>query len=510
MSDFALEIEHLSAAAQNGASVQNLTLRIKKGGLFAALGDADGGCSVLFDALIGRIPTEQGVVYIDGEEARVRRPAAARRLGLGWIAREGGLADEHTVLEHLTLLPNLRGSKKTILEAAEKTCADWDLDVELDTRAKDLTLGARFRGEMLREILGQSDVILIEDASFSLTPLEMRYMEKIWRRIAKQGKTIVLFTRFPQIAMMADQCAVLRRGSCKEMADPKDAGIAKLEESMYGGPKPAPAEKREIAPGSVVLEARDLKADAPYDGCSPIKRVSFEARSGEITVICGQRGSGKSTLALALAGMIPCEEGRVRLKGKELTRASVYDRIRAGIGFAPGAGMDFGLSRELTLSGNMALRSYRDTTIQEGGLLRFSYIRRGAEIILEKMNTGLGESLAAGMDDLKPEEKQKAALAREISRNPDALIALNPTRDMNAWEKKRIAGMLLAVRSGRQAVLLLTEDIEEALSLADRLLVMHRGEIVGEFDPRLTTAQEIGMYMALGQRQDGEDEYDEE
>ncbi|MBR6186952.1 MAG: ATP-binding cassette domain-containing protein [Clostridia bacterium] len=509
MSEFALEIEHLSAADRNGAA-QNLTLRAAKGELFAVLGDADGGGSALFNALIGRLPMEQGAVYLNGGEVRVRHPSAARRAGLGWIAREGDLADEHTVLEHLTLLPGMGGSKRRVREKAEKACEEYALDVEMDVPAKEMTLGERFRGEMLREILGQADVILIEEPSFSLTPLEMKSMEKTWRQIAKQGRTILLFTRFPEIAMLADQCAVLRRGTCKDVANPKEKGIKGLEESMYGGPKPAKTEKREIAPGSVVLEVRDLKAKAPQSGMGPISRVSFEARSGEITVICGLKGSGKSALAFALAGLIPCEEGRVRLKGGDLTRATARERIQAGIGFAPGAQMQYGLSEDTTLAGNMALRSYRDTTVQEGGMLRFSYIRRGAAIILEKMNTGLGESLNAATEELKTEEKQKAALAREISRNPDVLIALNPVRDMNAWEKRRIWSMLLSVRSGRQAVLLLTEDIEEALALADRLLVMHRGEIVGVFDPHLTTAQEIGMYASQGRRQGGEEEYDEE
>ncbi len=427
---------------------------------------------------------------------------------MGWITEETILSEDLTIIQHMRLCPGGVGTGKKAQAAADKICEEYGFSACLDFPCGQIPAGDRLRGELVLELMREPQVLLFQEPTFRLTPLECLEMSKIWRQMAKKGQTVVVFTRSLEIAMLADRCSVMRKGNCKEPVDPLECGKQKLEEMMHGGPKPADPIKSDIAVGGVVLEVRDLTVEG--DQGETVRRVSFEARFSEITVICGLEGSGLEDLAFALAGMKPMKEGRIRIKGTNITKTGIRERLRSGIAFTPGAALDYGLSRAHTLAGNMVIRPNHDSELQDGGILRFGQIKRKAETVLEKMNNGLINTLFADTDELEPVDRQQAALAREIGRNPDVLIALHPTQGMNALETRHIWNQLLGVRKARQAVLLLTNDLDEAMSMADRLLIMHQGAIVGEFDPHLTSAQEVGLYLSGGRRQDGEEQFDDE
>jgi len=480
VSVYALEMDHRGSAPGEGVS-----LGIKKGAFLSALTASEDEAERLTGLLTGLIPTKKDELLLDGGAVRFRSPRDALNHGVGAVYRRGGLAGSMTLLRHLRLVSGLRGGRKRLLAEAQALAERWSIQTEWDIPASEMLSGDRFRGELLLLLLEDADILILEGPENRLTSLEMEELAALCRRLVKAGKSVLLVTSREETAALADEIKAL--GGNRE-----EGRLPKLN-------------RLDIAPGSVTLEARNVTLEGKKRGESVLRAVSLEARAGEITAVAGMPGSGIPYLAEAIAGIRPLTHGRIRLNGKEITALSPRERMRQGMAFAPG-GKNFGFLPGASPAESMALRRYGEARFQELGFLKKGEMGRFADALVDWSEY----PDAQDMDDLSPAQRQICALRRDMSQNPEILVALNPTAGMNAREAREIHQMLMSFRKSRRAVLILTEDIPEAYEIGDRIVVLRQGETVGEFEPGLTTLREIGLYMTGERFQGREEPFDEE
>ena len=477
-----MELTDIAKALPEAALPKAAAVRARRGEIHAVLAQ-EPLVSVLAGMLSGRCPVKGTEVLLAGSPVFLASPRKALRLGVGAVCRRDGLADNFSLLDQLRLTGGLPRSKKQAREQAEVLAGKYGLRCgDMDCPAGDLPSGERFRGELLRALLQGASVLVLEQPDERLSLLEMEETRGVLRRLADDGKTVLILSRRRDGFAWADEQTLL---------------------FPQNSPVPQPLPRKDIAVGSVALEARDLTVHGNRRGRYLLKNVSLEARTGEITAVVGLPDQGQAALAGALAGTVPLTKGRLRLDGRELTGLSPRERGRAGVGFAPGPGLDFGLALPFTVAENMALRR---TIAPLRGIRLKGYAEDllcGADALPEG---GVNQPAHA----LSRAEKQRIVLSREMAREPRALIALDPTRGLNEADARDIWLRLLDFRNSRRAALLITDDLEEALALAGRLLVLCRGEIVGEFDPALTTKRELGLYMTGERRQGREEPFDDD
>ncbi len=490
MSGYALELDLGSAAAWMGRAEGGVSLRVKRGEIHAVLTGSADETAALTEILTGQRRHAQGEFRVDGNPVRIASPKDALALGISAVYRRDGLADGLTLLEHYRLAAGVPGGKKKARIMAEAEAEKYGLKTEWSLPAAELSDVERFRGEMLRALAEESDILILEEPADRLPPLEMENLLPLLRRWTKENKSAVLITRRPETARMADACTSL-------------TGDRETEEAQL-----PPLVKKQIAAGSVILEIRNLTLEKQGREEPVLRGVSLEARAGEITAVLGLPGSGLEALASALAG-IEKASGRIRLNGKEITALSAPERMRAGISFSPGPDLGYGLTERASLPENAALRRYKDAAFRESGFLRRNEMRLYADQLLEKHSAFPAEE-AWTVSDMTRAEKQRVSLAREADWGPEVLIALKPTAGMSIADARDIRNRLLTVRNGRRAVLLLTEDLREAMTVGDRIVVLSQGTVTGEFEPQMTTERELGLYMAGNRQQNREEPFDDE
>jgi len=331
------------------------------------------------------------------------------------------------------------------------------------------------------------------------------------RNFAAEGKSILFIThKLNEIMAVADRCTVLRKGKCIGTVNVADTTKEELSKMMVGRDVSMQVEKKDIAVGSVVLEVRDITVPGKYKKKDAVKNVSFEVRAGEIVCLAGIEGNGQTEFVAALTGLEPMSKGRIRLNGKDITNTTIRERSRAGISHIPEDRHKHGLVLDYTLEENMVLQRYWEPAFQESGFIKRGAVRSYAERLIEEYDVRSGQGPITIARSMSGGNQQKAIVGREIDRGCDLLVAVQPTRGLDVGAIENIHRQIEAVRDSRKAVLLVSLELDEVMSLSDRILVMYEGEIVGEFDPKTTTVQELGLYMAGARRQGEEDVYDEE
>jgi len=309
---------------------------------------------------------------------------------------------------------------------------------------------------------------------------------------------------------VADRCTVLRKGKCIGTVDVANTTKEELSRMMVGRNVSTTVEKLDINPGSVVLEVRDITVAGKHKKKDAVKNVSFEVRAGEIVCLAGIEGNGQTEFVAALTGLEPMSKGRICLNGRDITSLNIHGRAQAGISHIPEDRHKHGLVLDYTLEENMVLQRYREKKFQESGFIKRNEVRKYANKLIEDYDVRSGQGAVTIVRSMSGGNQQKAIVAREIDRGCDLLVAVQPTRGLDVGAIENIHRQIAAVRDRRKAVLLVSLELDEVMSLSDRILVMYEGEIVGEFDPKNTTVQELGLYMAGARRQGEEEIFDEE
>ena len=506
MSEYVIEMLHITKIFPGIKANDDVTLQLKKGEIHALLGENGAGKSTLMSVLFGLYQPDGGIIKKDGQEVKISSPNDANALHIGMVHQHFKLVEVFSVLDNIILgAESVKHGFLQKKQAREKVMAlseKYGLRVDPDALVSDISVGMQQRVEILKMLYRDNDILIFDEPTAVLTPQEIDELMEIMRNFAKEGKSILFIThKLNEIMAVADRCTVLRKGKYVGTVNISETSKEELSRMMVGRSVSFAVDKKDIAVGSVVLEVRDVTVPGKHHKKDAVKNVSFEVRAGEIVCLAGIEGNGQTEFVSALTGLAPMSRGRIRMNGKDITNYSIRERAKAGVSHIPEDRHKHGLVLDYTLEENMVLQRYWEPAFQDGGFIKKGEVRRYAERLIEQYDVRSGQGPVTIARSMSGGNQQKAIVAREIDRGTDLLVAVQPTRGLDVGAIEYIHRQIVSVRDSRKAVLLVSLELDEVMNLSDRILVMYEGEIVGEFDPKTTTVQELGLYMAGARRQ---------
>ena len=505
-SPYAIEMLHITKRFPGIIANDDITLQLKKGEIHALLGENGAGKSTLMSVLFGLYQAEEGVIKKDGKEVQIKDPNDANDLGIGMVHQHFKLVECFSVLDNIILgvEPTSKGflQKK---EAREKVLAlskKYGLQVNPDALIEDITVGMQQRTEILKMLYRDNEILIFDEPTAVLTPQEIDELMQIMKNLAAEGKSILFIShKLAEIMAVADRCTVLRKGKYIGTVNTKDVTMEQLSAMMVGRNVNFHVEKKPANPGEVILDVQDMSVASKVHKNDAVKHVSFKVRAGEIVCIAGIDGNGQTELVYGLTGLEPLKTGHIYMNGNDITHASIRARSVDGMSHIPGDRHKHGLVLDYSLEYNMILQRYFEPEFTDkAGFLKRKPIREYADRLIDAYDVRSGQGAITAARAMSGGNQQKAIIAREIDKNPDLLIAVQPTRGLDVGAIEFVHSQLVAQRDAGKAVLLVSLELDEVMDVPDRILVMYEGEIVGELDPKATTQEELGLYMAGAKR----------
>lgn len=497
-----IEMNHITKKFGDFKALDDVTLHIEKGEIHALLGENGAGKSTLMSVLFGLYQPEEGEIYINGKKEDINNPNIANDLGIGMVHQHFKLVHNFTVLENIVLghetvnagFLKMTEARKKVVELSE----NYKFNINPDAYISDITVGMQQKVEILKMLYCDNDILIFDEPTAVLTPQEIDELMEIMKQMAKEGKSIVFIThKLNEIKAVADRCSVLRKGKYIGTVDVKSTSKEEMSEMMVGRKVNLNVDKKEQQAGDTVLEVKNLTIkDQIHAGKNAVSNVSFTARKGEIVTIAGIDGNGQSELVYGITGLIHVESGQIILNGKDITNESIRKRCLDGMAHIPEDRHKFGLVLDYTLAQNLVLQTYYDDRFQKNGFIKFDEISKYAKKLIEQYDVRSGQGEESIVRGMSGGNQQKAIIARELDRDPDIVIAVQPVRGLDVGAIEYIHKKLVEQRDKGKVVLLVSFELDEVMNLSDRILVMYEGEIVADIDPKTTTTQELGLYMA--------------
>ena len=480
----------------------NVTLQLRRGEIHALLGENGAGKSTLMSVLFGLYQAEEGVIKKNGEVVQINNPNDANDLGIGMVHQHFKLVECFSVLDNIIL--GVEDTKNGILQrdkAREKVVAlseKYGLSVNPDALIEDISVGMQQRTEILKMLYRDNEILIFDEPTAVLTPQEIEELLQIMKNLAAEGKSILFIThKLNEIKAVADRCSVLRKGKYIGTVDVADCSKDDLSRMMVGRDVEFAVQKTPAQPKDVVLEVENLSVASKVSKKNAVNNVSFQVRAGEIVCIAGIDGNGQSELVFGISGLEHVSGGTVKLLGNDITTAPIRKRSLMGMSHIPEDRHKHGLVLDYTLEDNIVLQRYFEPEFtNKFGFLRRKNIRTYAERLIEQYDVRSGQGPITISRAMSGGNQQKAIIAREIDKDPQLLIAVQPTRGLDVGAIEYIHRQIVAQRDAGKAVLLVSLELDEVMTVSDRILVMYEGEIVGELDPKKTTVEELGLYMA--------------
>ena len=505
-SQYAIEMLNITKKFPGIIANDNITLQLKKGEIHALLGENGAGKSTLMSVLFGLYQPEEGQIKKDGKVVEVKDPNDANALGIGMVHQHFKLVECFTVLDNIILgvEPTKNGllqkeeARKKVLELSEK----YGLHVDPDALIEDITVGMQQRTEILKMLYRDNEILIFDEPTAVLTPQEIEELMQIMKNLKAEGKSILFIShKLNEIMAVADRCTVLRKGKYIGTVETKSTNIEELSAMMVGRNVNFHVQKKEQNLGEPVLEIENMTVASKVHHNNAVKNVSLKVRRGEIVCIAGIDGNGQTEFVHGLTGLEPLVSGSIKLNGQDITKASIRKRNTSGMSHIPEDRHKHGLVLDYTLENNMVLQRYFEPEFtNKAGFLKKDEIRKYSEKLIEQYDVRSGQGPITIARAMSGGNQQKAIIAREIDKNPELLVAVQPTRGLDVGAIEYIHKQLVAQRDEGKAVLLVSLELDEVMDVPDRILVMYEGEIVGEFDPKKTTQNELGLYMAGAKR----------
>ena len=503
---YVIEMLHITKEFNGVKANDDITLQLKKGEIHALLGENGAGKSTLMSILFGMLQPEAGTIKKNGQEVHIASPNDATALHIGMVHQHFKLIDVFSVLDNIIL-----GAEDTRMgflqkkEARRKVKAlseQYGLKVDLDAKVESITVGMQQRVEILKMLYRDNEVLIFDEPTAVLTPQEIEELMHIMRGLAAEGKSILFIShKLSEIMEVSDRVTVLRKGRYIGTVNTCDTNKEELSRMIVGRDVKLKVDKGDSHPGEPVLKVSDMHVASHLYKRDAVNGVTFDVRRGEIVCVAGIDGNGQSELIYALTGLEKIHSGSVNLCGKDITGASVREREQAGMSHIPEDRQKYGLVLDYTLEQNMVLERYLDPQFQSHGFIKFGAVRDYAKKLIDQYDVRSGDGVISKAGALSGGNQQKAIIARELDRDMPLIIAVQPTRGLDVGAIEYIHRQLIEQRDAGKAVLLVSLELDEVMNLADRILVMFEGEIVGEFDPKNVTIEELGLYMAGGKRQ---------
>lgn len=506
MENYAIEMLNITKRFPGIVANDNITLQLKKGEIHALLGENGAGKSTLMSVLFGLYQPEEGEIRKDGKTVQIKDPNDANDLGIGMVHQHFKLVECFSVLDNIIL--GVETTKHGILQKEEarrkvkELSEKYGLQVDPDAIIEDVTVGMQQRTEILKMLYRDNEILIFDEPTAVLTPQEIQELMKIMKNLAKEGKSILFIThKLAEIMQVADRCTVLRKGKYVGTVEIRDTTAEKLSAMMVGRNVSFVVDKEDREPGEVILDVQGMTIRSRTHGHDAVKNVSLQVHRGEIVCIAGIDGNGQTEFVYGLSGLEPLQEGRIVFNGQDITNAPIRKRSVQGMSHIPEDRHKHGLVLDYTLENNMVLQRYFEPQFTNGaGFLKKKAIREYAAGLIEKYDVRSGQGPATIARAMSGGNQQKAIIAREIDKNPELLVAVQPTRGLDVGAIEYIHSQLVAQRDAGKGVLLVSLELDEVMNVSDRILVMYEGEIVGEFDPKEVTVEELGLYMAGAKR----------
>ena len=505
--EYVIEMLHITKEFPGIKANDDITLQLRRGEIHALLGENGAGKSTLMSVLFGLYQPDEGVIKKDGKEVQINDPNDATALHIGMVHQHFKLIDVFTVLDNIILgaedtrlgFLSRKAAREKVLALSER----YGLKVDLDAKIEDITVGMQQRVEILKMLYRDNEVLIFDEPTAVLTPQEIEELMEIMRGLTREGKSILFIShKLNEIMEVSDRVTVLRKGRYVGTVDTASTTQEELSRMMVGRPVQLVVEKDPAQPAEPVLTVEHLRVPSRLYKHDAVKDVSFTARAGEIVCIAGIDGNGQTDLVYALTGLEKPSGGRITLCGHDITHAAIQDRSKAGMSHIPEDRHKHGLILDFTLEQNLVLQRFQEPQFQSHGFIRFDQTRKYAEKLIAQYDVRSGQGPVTIARSMSGGNQQKAIVAREIDRDKPLIVAVQPTRGLDVGAIEYIHGELVKQRDEGKAVLLVSLELDEVMNLSDRILVMYEGQIVGEFDPKQTTVEELGLYMAGAKRQE--------
>ncbi len=499
MEQYVVEMRGITKRFPGIIANDQVTLQLKKGEIHALLGENGAGKSTLMSVLFGFYQPEEGEIYVRGEKVEIKSPNVAHELGIGMVHQHFQLIDTFTVVENIILGDEPGGALVDYAKARQEVIdlsQQYGLNVNPDAKIEDISVGMQQRVEILKVLYRKADIIILDEPTAVLTPQEIDELIGIMKNFAAEGKSVILIThKLKEIMAVADRVSVLRQGKYIGTVDVASSSEEQLAEMMVGRKVSFAVEKGPANPGEDVLVIKDLWVK-DQRGIDALEGLNLHLRRGEILGIAGVDGNGQQELVEAITGLRKVESGQILLSGEDIVSHPIRSRMEGGIAYIPEDRQRRGLVMDFRLDENLALKTYNKEPLSHGFLLDHEAIKEKAKEIIGLFDVRSSEGTETIVRNMSGGNQQKAIIGREVDLDPLVMIASQPTRGLDVGAIEYIHKRLIELRDDQKAVLLVSFELDEIMSVSDRINVIYHGRITGDVKPEETTTQELGLMMS--------------
>jgi ABC-type uncharacterized transport system ATPase subunit len=484
---------------------ENVDFSVESGEVHALVGENGAGKTTLMNILYGLIKPDSGEIYIDSKKVHIGHPDDAIKNGIGMVHQHFKLVPSFTVAENIMLgmEPGPAGflNRGRENELVDQLAKKYNLPVDPTVRIRDLPVGMQQRVEILKVLERNAKILILDEPTAVLIPQEVNELVTVIRGLAKLGYTIIFIThKLIEVMHVADRVSVMRDGKMVGTKKVSDTSIPELARMMVGREVLLRVKKKDIKRGDVVLETKDISV-SDMNGLAAISHVSFNVHKGEIVGIAGVSGNGQTELVEVISGMNKLDGGGIIFKGKSINQASVGERRDMGMAHIPEDRMVVGLNLQTTLDENLIVSRYNSSEFNRFGFMLMKAIHDFTEKVVKAFSIAAAHA-GEGISMLSGGNLQKVVVGRELSGNPSFIIANQPTRGLDVGSIEFVHKTLIEERDKGAGVLLVSVELDEVMSLSDRILVLYCGKIQGELEAATATEEEVGVLMAGGTLED--------
>lgn len=502
-SEYAVRMHGITKVFGTFKALDGVDLDVRKQSVHAILGENGAGKSTLMNVLYGLYSADEGEVFLNGKHVDISNPNDAIAQGIGMVHQHFMLVDNFTVTENIVLgdeVTSFAGvlDPKKAREKVLEIVNEYGFDVDPDAKIEDITVGMQQRVEILKALYRGADTLILDEPTAVLTPQEIEKLIQIMRDLVSKGKTIIIIThKLKEIMSSADECTIIRRGKYMGTVDVSKTNETELANKMVGRNVNLHVDKKPAKPGEVLLSIRDLHVKDER-GIEQVNGLNLEVRAGEIVGLAGIDGNGQRELADAINALVKPESGVIAIRGEEIQATTPRNVINHSVATIPSDRQRWGLVLPFSVAENTVLERHGEERFGKGISLDYSKVNEFAKELVEEFDirpAGCFDHAAGG---LSGGNQQKVIIAREVSGEPDVLIAIQPTRGLDVGAIEFVHKALIRERDRGAAILLISLELDEVMDVSDRIAVIYAGQIVGEFEQGAITEEQAGLLMAGG------------